>query len=584
HRVIGLALLGWLGLSLWAVPRGSLQLLDALVCLGPLVVVPLGLTLIATPDRHGVHRLSYVAGVGLTGPAALCVLLAFFLPTGTGAGLACLPWLVTTCCLAAYGAGRFLSRGSRSREETCIDVGLLYLPIGAAWLLASRAGLKPMGFGEPIVELTAAHFHYAGFAALVLCGLVGRTIRRSHHHPAVGRLLGTAEAILIPGPFLVALGISISPLLEVVASVLLALAVLCLASLFVGVLPGRSRGWTSASLGVAAGLTVFATMVLACMFAWGEYRERPILSIDRMVLFHGLGNAVGFALLGLLSMALDPPRSRGSAPGVPFSRIRSGWNIGEDFFEREGLVDHQGSPVSGLVDDLSTYKHPEFEPGDLAPDVRAFYEETDRFAIYVRPHWHPSFAGAARLWRWLSGRWNQTNLPRAPIRDAAMKTRMLPLDDRRDGRQGVRAWIRTYRGSGQVVYAAAYSTHHVGDRPYMNIAFPLLWGHMSSILRIGRLDGRPAGLQLSSLHAGDCQGDQGVYFVLGSFVLRLPIDETIEVAPAPWAEEGFRQPPPEAEGASVLGLHRMWVFGFPFLSLEYWLDKIDSADLPEQQA
>jgi hypothetical protein len=53
---------------------------------------------------------------------------------------------------------------------------MLYLPIGGAWLVASRLGIQPLGFGDTIVLLTAVHFHFAGFAAPVLAGLAGRTV------------------------------------------------------------------------------------------------------------------------------------------------------------------------------------------------------------------------------------------------------------------------------------------------------------------------------------------------------------------------------------------------------------------------
>ena len=34
-----------------------------------------------------------------------------------------------------------------------------------------------LGFGDTIVLLTAVHFHYAGFALLLLAGLAGRRLR-----------------------------------------------------------------------------------------------------------------------------------------------------------------------------------------------------------------------------------------------------------------------------------------------------------------------------------------------------------------------------------------------------------------------
>ena len=44
----------------------------------------------------------------------------------------------------------------------------------------------------------------------------------------------------------------------------------------------------------------------------------------------------------------------------------------------------------------------------------------------------------------------------------------MPLDDRKDGRSNVRAWVRTYIGSGNAVYVAAYANHSDGKKTYMN--------------------------------------------------------------------------------------------------------------------
>jgi len=49
----------------------------------------------------------------------------------------------------------------QSFPEFCFALGEGYAFVGALWLAASRTGMQLFGFREPIVLLTAIHFHYA---------------------------------------------------------------------------------------------------------------------------------------------------------------------------------------------------------------------------------------------------------------------------------------------------------------------------------------------------------------------------------------------------------------------------------------
>ena len=115
----------------------------------------------------------------------------------------------------------------------------------------------------------------------------------------------------------------------------------------------------------------------------------------------------------------------------------------------------------------------------------------------------------------------------------------------------------------------------------MNIAFPLLGGTMTSVLRVDATSGarpdKPAGVLLTTLpDAAEPRGQQGVFAVIPGWrkVIRLPLDETIVVWPAPaenWKSsfrfgEQFPDDPP-----TLLAVHDMWIFGWPYLRLEYWI-------------
>src|SRR5207248_112668 len=114
------------------------------------------------------------------------------------------------------------------------DAALVLLPVGGGWLICSRAGVQPGGFGEPIVSLTAAHFHYAGFGALTLAGLAGR--RLPPDRPVVRLLYRLAVAGIIVAIPLVALAIS-DVLPEPPGALLLAVSLVILSGLVATLLP-----------------------------------------------------------------------------------------------------------------------------------------------------------------------------------------------------------------------------------------------------------------------------------------------------------------------------------------------------------
>lgn len=576
---------------------------ERIVALGALVIAPLALIGAGAPagPHTGWHRVAaraqpICAGLALAG---VC------LRPGALAGSLAAAWLLGTALIGAVGLVRLLARGYRPIEELAVDVGLMYLPVGGAWLVASRLGVPLLGFSEPWVMLTAAHFHYAGLAAPVLAGLVGRALHAGREPPGPGwaRAHGLAATGAMLGPPLVAAGIALWPGVEVVSAWLLALALLLLAAVALVRVAPRLRPRLAGALLAVSASSLLASMSLACAYATGAFLEVEVVSLATMVRLHGTINALGFGACGLVAFALARPRSRWQNTRMPFSRLAARWRVGPRFFHDVGAVDPAPARVpTGLVDDLELYRraperepaarhHGGFEPDRVHPDIRAFYERTASFRLFVVPDWRPGFRLGARVFRWLMRSIDQLGLPRDPVADEQMQSRILPIRDQRDGRHGVRAWVRTYERpdgrAGPVAYVAAYSVHRSAGVPYMNIAFPLPGGNMTSILR---MDPWPDpvfdGLALTTLPAGRAAralGDQGVYFAGRWLAVRLPLDETITVAtPARAAALGVdaSAAPPGADAATVLARHNMWLFGIRFLTLIYWLAPGDAAGTP----
>lgn len=430
--------------------------------------------------------------------------------------------------------------------------------------MATCAGWR-LGFSDLIVQLTAVHFHYAGFAAPVICGLAGRGIEP--RRPLLRRLYQLTCWTVMLAVWIVAIGFVISPLAQLAGAVLLAAGMTLLAVFLCFVLPRRS-GRLAGALLVVAGLSLALPMALAVAYAAGELGAGPGLTIPEMARWHGLFNAFGFAGAGLAAFALWCPPSCCAAPHPPFSRLAGGWRIGADFFDREGLVDPAGHPT-GLVDDLDAYRRDGFDPTRVHPEVRRFYERTIDFDLHVEARWRFGFRLAGRLFRRLTNAVGQLNVPLGRLDESQMESRLVALAD--DGRRAVRAWVRSYAATGRPVFVAAYSMHESAGVPNMNIALPLPGGNLAGLLRMDPIAGCPGSLSLTTLPEEGRIGDEGVYFANRVLPIRLPLDETLRIWPRDEAPAELSSRFDESPANAVFARHDLWLAGLRYLTIDYLL-------------
>lgn len=545
--------------------------IELILLLGVLTVVPLCLELVAMPNRSGRHCRPFRAAWLLHPFAAGLVVISFFLPKGIWAAGLTLGWVIFSGMTALYGLVRFLPRSAAVTEEICIDAGLVYISIGSGWLFLSRLGAHPLGFGDTIVLLTAVHFHYAGFAAPILAGLAGRKI--SQIEGPDNRLFQVAAFCIVSGTPLVAAGITFSPPIELIGAFVLSIGLFLLGYRILFTIVPVAGGTLFKGFLVISGLSSAAAMGVACLYAIGEFREVPLVGIPNMVRHHGWINSVGFTVCGLIAWSILRPASHLPAPGIPFSRLFSRGRVGPDFFQRIGAVGGAESSPHGLVDDLDEYRRSDFDTQKVDPGVRAFYERTDRHDLRVRPIWRPGVGLLSRVYKHLSSRTGQMNFPRPGDSEEEMvDSRILPIVDSIDGRTQVRAWVRTYARTGEALYMAAYAAHSLGKQTYMNIAFPLPYGNLTSVLRLEPLGSATGstGVLLTTFSNPSAPGDEGVYWVCRLIPIRLPINETIRV----WAAEMPEVPGdlgPGPKKTTVFARHEMSFFGIHFLTLDYWI-------------
>lgn len=299
---------GVIWLVLWFVLTGTEEttlLLNRFLLLAMLVIVPMGLSLVAPPQVNGLSWRCYMIALLMQPFAAIAASAGFFFPNGPASALLILPWLITCALIALTGVLRLWERGSFQLDELAIDAGLIYIPVGAIWMLSARFGYQLMGFGPTIVLLTAIHFHYAGFAAPIITGLIGRHIAQAH--PQRWSTYRPVAWGVIIGVALLALGITVSqfaPIIELLAAIVFALSMLGCSLLLLLVVMPTINGLVRQLLLQISGASLIITMLLAIGYAVGQFLQTPWISIPHMVQFHGWLNAVGFAGCGLLSWAL----------------------------------------------------------------------------------------------------------------------------------------------------------------------------------------------------------------------------------------------------------------------------------------
>jgi hypothetical protein len=234
-------------------------------------------------------------GLGLLGVArrttalpALLLTLGLVAPHGIGAAALTVPW----CCVVATMAFAVVRTHVREPDPFDAVVALAsaaFLLMGAGWAVLAAIGADPVQVGDVIVLLTAAHFHYAGFAF----GAIAARTRRDRP----GTIVDGAILLWLAGVPAVALTIAthstnpIGPLVLTGGGIGIGAALLLAA-----------RAHRSAGLAVA-GASILAGITLAACYAVSMQLGFPWLSVAMMERTHGVLNAIGFATVGVAAWA-----------------------------------------------------------------------------------------------------------------------------------------------------------------------------------------------------------------------------------------------------------------------------------------
>jgi hypothetical protein len=503
------------------------------------VLIPLSFPLVNDIDRNGrkqplmvwIQRVYFLAPIS----SALALLLnvkAFYAV-----------WIIITLLLAFAAAARVLERGIHILEETSIDSAYLYLPLGSLWLLAYGMNLEVAGFSGIIVLLTAIHFHYSSFAIPLFAGLLKR------RSPGTRKLHDFILIIVMISPMTIAIGITYSDFIEFTA------VAMYTASLFIYAFLAFKTKWTSQSgkvLTLLSATILMITISFSIIYSFGAVTPYRTLTIPEMIYLHGMTNAIGVCLLGLIGWNIENPKPVYNHLGKPFSNIRGLKVIGLNFLQENGL--ENTNVYNGLSDDMSEYGSGHFDPNELSPLISDFYENTGYFELKAVITWRKWFSPLAAVYSLFSRKTGQIHLGRGG-KEETMEGELIGVRDEIDGRTGVRAWRRTNE-NGEPIFLALYSRHRFSEETYMNIALPLPYSTMTGILKAENME---RGLLLTSRLRKSRRGDEGIYLTVFKVTIRLPLSESFVVQ--------------ESSADTLTAKHQMWIFGIPFLVIEYRIRK-----------
>lgn len=215
--------------------------------------------------------------------------------------------------------------------------------------------------------------------------------------------------------------------------------------------------------------------------------------------------------------------------------------IGRDFFDQYAAANalRLSRAEGGLIPDFALLNSSAFNTGRISPAVVHFYQRTSEYDLDAWSQW----CGAFRPFGWalaslFSRRLQQLNVPLSALDTSrGMTSEVMPVLRASDGTPLFTAWMRELVGTGNVIYAGAYSTCRVPgfDGRCVRVVFPLPNGNAIVIMRpVAHSDGA-----LTLISSGERFGDPGFYFTVhdgdGAVAARYlrSFRETIHVYPAP---------------------------------------------------
>ncbi|WP_026690301.1 YndJ family protein [Alteribacter aurantiacus] len=535
----------------WAIFTGP-PIIDLALVLAFFVLVPSLLCLAATDNPKSLHRQRTFFLARYSYPFAFVAMIALSIEIGMWAALLAVVWAFFTLLVAINGGLHLIRKGVSAPEEAVMDAGQMFLFAGGIWFVLARAGAADwMPYSTMTVDLTAIHYHYSAFILPLFAGLFGRWYVNQKQLTTPSMMSFTVLALgLIIGSPLVAIGIAQGPPLEFVMVVFYVVFIFWLC---IWVLLNTVRiGGLAGLLAAVATASLLFTMSYTTLHGAAIHLNIQLVPTGEMLRYHGAVNAFVFSVLGTTAWLLVKPRPRYDEQAFPISHLRAKGYVGPNVATNHHWT-AVGKKAEGLLANWEAYERNGFSPSRVSSSVKDFYVHTTTYTLSSNVQWR---------WKWMSAlvrpvttRMGQINLP--PTGHATMEGDILAIDEKKDERPDVRAWIRYNKETNDPIFSAFYSSHKSRHVTYMNIALPFPKGVMTGVLRPD--NDHNDGLYLTSKKNNGVLGDEGIYFTLKNITVKLPLNEVFHV---------------REEDGRLQATHTMTVFGLRFLTICYEMTKI----------
>jgi len=152
-----------------------------------------------------------------------------------------------------------------------------------------------------------------------------------------------------------------------------------------------------------------------------------------------------------------------------------GTGVYQRIAEEEGL-ELSTPPDAGLVPNFESLRALSFNPDEVHPQIRHFYEHTAAYRLEVWSEVY--FAGKFVLWllvEFISRRMDQLNFPISSLEVAkGMTSEVVQLREPATGKLMYTGWLRRFRSTGKVIYAGLYSDTILPgeENPCVKVTFP----------------------------------------------------------------------------------------------------------------
>jgi hypothetical protein len=253
-------------------------------------------------------------------------------------------------------------------------------------------------------------------------------------------------------------------------------------------------------------------------------------------------NAVEFALGDMLEwsiqrwVAWSGRRVRtAKAPWLegPVGARRIGAAFHEAYAEEKGL-ETMADADAGLLPDFDVLAGEGFDPSQVRPEVRDFYERTARYELGVRVGWSGPFKHPPRTLIYLVGRnVKQFDIPLSlRATDVTMENELVRLADPTTGETTYIGWLRRSAATGEAMLAGLYNTCELPEARgrFFKGVYPLPGGSATTIFRP---ENRPDG-SFALVSDNRRFGEVGYYRIHRTNadtlrVKRVPMEEVIHV-------------------------------------------------------